>query len=328
MRRITASLLAASVAVVAGAPSVSAQTPTAYNPYSGPAMSTSGAFPTWAGTSNGYGAGGYPAYGSTGQNNYGYNTGYTNTGQFTTLGSLGSYTAYNNGQYNYGQQGASGQSNNSPWQYYYGAPNGGQGFNTSQYNYAQPPPSTPGQYYYGSPGPVNYGQPAPASYSPPPATYGPPASGYSGPPGTYNTTPAYANAGAPPTSGTYSGPPGTYNYNAPTTGNYAPPGSPNAYGVQTPASPYTEAPPTTAGYNPAAYNQPGTNNTSNNNYTLGQYYYGIGVAQSTPYTPQTSQQITPYNQGALPAALTGIQGIPAQGGQPGVLFMQPIELGP
>jgi hypothetical protein len=46
--------------------------------------------------------------------------------------------------------------------------------------------------------------------------------------------------------------------------------------------------------------------TAGQNYVLGQYYYGIGVAQSTPYLAQ-GPVATVYNQGALPALPAGSQ---------------------
>ena len=43
----------------------------------------------------------------------------------------------------------------------------------------------------------------------------------------------------------------------------------------------------------------------NGGCTLGTYFYGVGVPTSNPYTGN-NPQITPYNQGGLATALTGV----------------------
>jgi hypothetical protein len=311
MRRIPVFLLAAALVWLALAPAAWAQT-TGY-PYAGQYPGTAGALPTY-GTSTTYGA--YP--------------GAVPTGGFSTYGSMGSWTQYGYGQYlgPYSASGAGyGQYGYTPYgyQYVYGLP-GTSAYSYTPYgyggvNYSYGPNSsssgyTPypyGQYYYGQPAAPTYGYPPAAPTYPP--TYPP----------DYTASATPAPYGVPGAAGTYAGPPGTYGYTAPPY----PPAAPPTYGQQVAGlSPYTEAPPFTWTGAPAPP-QTQTSGTSNASYTLGQYYYGIGVPQSVPYNVlNTTLQLTPYNAGALASYLTGVPNIPAQGGQPGPLLHEPIQLGP
>jgi hypothetical protein len=307
MRSIPAYLLAALFAAVAGAPAAWAQTsPTSYPynpyPYTGQVAGTAGALPTYAGATGSYGYNGYP----------GYNT----PSQYGTYSSLNNYQQYSYyGQPSYGQPGYG--------QYAFGQPGYGQIGTPTTFNNAT-------QSAYGQPNAYGYGSTIqPYGYA------GGTSGGYSGYP-PFGAPAGYGGAG------TYAGPPGTYGWGAPGPAGAAPPYGPapvdwsagqaaNPYAYNTPASPYTEAPTTYAGYNPALYNQQAAQmaqqggSGSNNSYTLGQYFYGIGVPTNTPY--MGSNQVTPYNSGSLAAYLTGIPSASMQGGAPAPWMQQPANPG-
>ena len=274
------------------------------------AQTNYGAGYPYSGAAGTYGSayGGYPSYSGS--------SGYSAPSQYGSYGQSGSYGQYGStGQY--GQYGSYGQP--SYGQYGYTQP-------SSTYGYTQPYSgsgySQPGAYGYNpnaystTPSGNSYtgslGAPWSSPYSG--SSYngsGYPGSGYNGAgyagaPGGYPSgTNSYPNAPAP-----YSGSgPNGYQAGGPV---YGPPAN---YSAPTPPYPSATAPQT-------------TNPSGNPNYTLGQYMYGVGAATSTPYGVQTGQQqITPYNQGAIASYLTGVPGFPAQAGQPGVLFQQPIDLG-
>src|SRR5688572_17267418 len=105
MPKMPPSLLAALLAVVAGAPAAWAQTTPPGYPYSGQYAGGAGALPNNTGAYANYGYGGYP--------------GYNSTGQYSTSSSLNNYQQYNYyGQASYGQPGTS--------QYTYGPASYGQ----------------------------------------------------------------------------------------------------------------------------------------------------------------------------------------------------------
>jgi hypothetical protein len=229
----------------------------------------------------------YPTNGFTSSySSYGYNA-------YPGYGSSGVYGSYNTGQY--GQPYNGSYSYGQPSSYGYSTP--GYGYTGSYNSY----PSTYNSYptTYGTQS--YYGGSYPGSYSTP----------YGGPPGTYGMgSGVYGYNGTPPnySSNTYGYPP-AYNSTTPGAYNYGAPGYP---------------PP---GYNNnVSYSQSPTTGTTSNgtNYVLGQYYYGAGVPQSTPYTGQQNFQITPYNQGALGQYLTGYN-VPMQGGTPMPMFQQPTS---
>ncbi|HEY7063749.1 MAG TPA: hypothetical protein VII06_19880 [Chloroflexota bacterium] len=264
MGRFPAYLLAALLALVAGAPAAWAQSQafptTAGYPYGGQ-------YPTVSGSYGGYGAyPGYPGSSSTTFSSvpyYGSSYGSSGTG-YSPL----PYGQWNSSSLGYGSQ--------NPYGY---APTSG-AYNS--YGYAQG---------YGYP----YGQPA----------------GYTGSP----------FAAPPPFGAPYGSAPGGNSYSPTAYPSYpAPYGSlPPAYGpppdpygsTQMASYPYGQSP---YGSPPAAYPQTtqstqttqATQTGCNGQCTLGQYYYGIGVPSSTPYLGSSNYQITPYNQGSLASALTGV----------------------
>jgi hypothetical protein len=283
MGRFPAYVLAALLAMVAGAPAAWAQ---------------SQAFPTTTG---------YP-YGT--QQYSGYNS-YGSAGTFSSYPYYGSaYTSQAGntyGGYPYGQWGSSntGYGSGSPYGYGYGQYGGSY---NGYYGYGQP-----GASNYGYNGYYGYGQPGGAAYGYPygqAAPYGQPPPYASSP---YAYPPQY---GAP-----YGGAPNSYGYNPTSNPSY-----PAPYGALPPAGGYPTDPYSYGQMASYPYNSPSTGypqvsqttQTSqtgcNGNCTLGTYFYGVGVPASTPYTGGNNQ-ITPYNQGGLATALTGVN-MPVQNTQP------------